>query len=90
MQLYNKDVGKLIIRFHIFTALIVILGFLGYLYVGIVIGMILFLTSIIGLQLKMPARRKVPAHFPVSFKHVHLPYNRYHRWHEQHHYHHTH
>ena len=89
MKLYNVSISDLIIRFHLFTALIVILGFAGYLYFGIVIGMVLFLSSIMGLQFnkKIPEAKTVRAHYeiPVSFKNVHIPAHRYNIWHQRHH-----
>ena len=86
MKLYNVGIGSLILRFHIFTALIVTLGFLGYLYVGIVIGMVLFLASIMGLQLRKDStERKSISSIPVSLKDIHLPAHRYNLWHQRHH-----
>jgi len=86
MKLYNVSVGSLILRFHIFTALIVTLGFLGYLYVGIVIGMTLFLATIMGMQFgKDSKEKKSIASLPFSLKEVHLPAHRYNLWHQRHH-----
>ena len=86
MKLYNVSVGSLILRFHIFTALIVTLGFLGYLYVGIVIGMILFLASIMGMQFGKDAKeKKSTSSLPLSLKEIHLPAHRYNLWHQRHH-----
>lgn len=84
MKLYNVSVGSLILRFHIFTALIVALGFAGYLYLGIIIGMVLFLTSIVGLQFRGDSE-KTPSMFP--FKHGHIPAHRHKLWRQQHHWH---
>ena len=84
MKLYNVAVDSFFVRFHIFAALIVALGFAGYLYVGIVVGMILFLTTIMGLQFKKKAQED-RSH--ISIRHVHIPAHRYATWHKQHHWH---
>ncbi len=88
MKMYNIGIGGFFIRFHLLVAFIVVMGFAGYLYVGIVLGMILFLTTIIGLQFK-----KAPDIEAVSdevdhqvwFENMHIPQRRYNIWHKRHH-----
>ncbi len=82
MKLYNVGIGSLILRFEIFAAFIVIAGFAGFLYVGLVVGMILFICSIVGLQFKLVSKDKTA---PVPFKHEHIPLFRYNLWHQRHH-----
>ena len=52
MKILNLSVGAMIWRLHIMSALVVTLGFLGFLYVGIVLGMLLFLATLMGVQWK--------------------------------------
>jgi hypothetical protein len=85
LKLYNVNIGTLILRFHLFTALIVTVGFLGYLYIGIVVGMILFFLSIVGLEFRPQRTEPVYYRFPEAYKHVHIPIHRYNIWHQRHH-----
>jgi hypothetical protein len=52
MKILNLSVGAMIWRLHIMAAMVVTLGFLGLLYVGIVLGMLLFLATLMGIQWK--------------------------------------
>ena len=82
MKFYNVGIGSLILRFEIFAALIVIAGFAGFLYLGIIVGMILFISSIVGIQFDKISRDKSA---PVPFNHEHVPAWRYNLWHQRHH-----
>ncbi|HZV70451.1 MAG TPA: hypothetical protein VFG10_12935 [Saprospiraceae bacterium] len=88
MKLYNLSVAGMIIRFHLLTAFIVTMGFLGYLYVGIVLGMVVFLSTIVGLQIKRePVVERIAEtkeYFP-SVRAMHMPKHRYNLWHQKHH-----
>lgn len=42
----------MIMRLHIMCAIMVTLGFLGQLYLGIILGMVLFLVTLMGVQFK--------------------------------------
>lgn len=78
MKILNLSIGTMIMRMHLITALIVTLGFLGFLYVGIVLGVIIFLATLMGVQWKhlnpfrhvprpetlLPDQRR-PHHHPV-------------------------
>lgn len=50
MKILNLSVSTMIIRLHVMCAVMVTLGFLGYLYQGIIIGMVLFLTTLMGIK----------------------------------------
>ena len=50
MKILNLSVSTMIMRLHAMCALMVTLGFLGYLYQGIIIGMVLFLTTLMGIK----------------------------------------
>lgn len=59
MKIFNLSVGTMIMRLHFMSALIVTLGFVGYfwlgmgvLYVAIVMGMLLFLATLMGVKFK--------------------------------------
>lgn len=52
MKILNLSVGAMIWRLHIMSAIVVTLGFLGYMYAGIVIGVALFLLTLMGVQFK--------------------------------------
>ena len=73
MKILNLSVGSMIWRLHIMSALVVVLGFLGYMYVGIVLGVILFLVTLMG----VPLRKLNPF--------THLPKGKDYDWHHRHH-----
>ena len=50
MKILNLSVGTMIMRLHLMSALMVTLGFLGFLYAGIIIGMLLFLATLMGVK----------------------------------------
>ena len=50
MKILNLGVGTMIMRLHIMCAIMVTLGFLGFLYAGIIIGMLLFLATLMGVK----------------------------------------
>ena len=50
MKILNLSIGTMIMRLHAMSALVVTMGFLGYLYVGIVLGMLLFLATLMGVK----------------------------------------
>jgi hypothetical protein len=50
MKILNLSVGTMIMRLHIMCAIMVTLGFLGFLYAGIIIGMLLFLATLMGVK----------------------------------------
>jgi hypothetical protein len=52
MKILNLSIGTMIFRLHAMSALVVTLGFLGLMYVGIVLGVILFLATLMGIQWK--------------------------------------
>ena len=52
MKILNLSVGSMIMRLHIMCAIMVTLGFLGQLYLGIILGMALFLVTLMGVQFK--------------------------------------
>jgi hypothetical protein len=86
MKMYGDNVGMFFLRFHAFAALIVLAGFLGYLYLGLIVGMVLFLTSLFGLQWKnrLPEKQHQTM-IPQILHHAHLPMHRYNLWHTRHH-----
>ena len=50
MKILNLSVGTMIVRLHLMSAIMVTLGFLGFMYVGIIIGMLLFLATLMGVK----------------------------------------
>lgn len=50
MKILNLSVGTMIMRLHLMTALMVTLGFLGFMYAGIIMGMVLFLATFLGVK----------------------------------------
>lgn len=71
MKILNLSVGAMIWRLHIMSALVVVLGFLGQIYLGIILGMVLFLLTLMG----------------VKFKYLNPFHNRHHQhgWQHRHH-----
>lgn len=52
MRVFNLSIGTMIFRLHAMSALMVTLGFLGLMYVGIFVSMLLFLATLMGVQWK--------------------------------------
>ncbi len=50
MKILKLSIGTMIMRLHAMCAIMVTLGFLGYLYQGVIIGMVLFLTTLMGIK----------------------------------------
>lgn len=74
MKILNLSIGAMIWRLHIMSAIVVTLGFLGYMYVGIVIGVALFLATLMGIQLKHlnPFRHVEHKRYDWEQQHRHL------------------
>ncbi len=88
MKMYNIGIGGFFIRFHLLVALIVVMGFAGYMYLGIILGMILFLITITGFEFKKApdiAAASDETYHPEWFKNMHIPLRRYNIWHKRHH-----
>lgn len=72
MKILNIGVGAMIWRLHIMAAIVVILGFLGFLYVGIVIGVALFLLTLMGVPMKnLNPFRYLPQRHEHRWEHGH-------------------
>ena len=73
MKILNISVGAMIWRLHIMSAIVVTLGFLGFLYAGIIIGVIMFLLTLMGVQFKdiNPFRHAKPTDY--EWRHRHTP-----------------
>lgn len=73
MKILNIGVGAMIWRLHIMAAIVVTLGFLGFLYAGIIIGVALFLLTLMGVQFKdiNPFRHTKPTDY--EWRHRHAP-----------------
>lgn len=52
MKILNLSVGTMIMRLHLMCAIMVTLGFLGYMNLGIIVGMVLFLATLMGIKFK--------------------------------------
>ena len=50
MKMFDLSVGTMVLRLHLMCAVMVTLGFFGFLYLGIVIGMVLFLVTLLGIK----------------------------------------
>ena len=72
MKMLDISVGTMVMRLHLMCAVMVTLGFAGFLYLGIILGMVIFLSTLMGIQ----------------FKHLnpfkHLPTVRHYDWERQH------
>lgn len=73
MKILNLSVGAMIWRLHIMSAIVVVMGFLGMIYVGIIIGMVLFLLTLMGVKFK----------YLNPFQHTHHPSD--YEWQRKHH-----
>jgi hypothetical protein len=50
MKILNLKISTMIMRLHLMSAIMVTLGFLGFLYAGIIIGMLIFLATLMGIR----------------------------------------
>ena len=74
MKILNLSVGAMILRLHIMSAVVVTLGFLGLMYVGIVIGMLIFLATLMGVQWKhINPFRPIAKSAEYDWRHRHHP-----------------
>ena len=88
MKILNLSVGSMIMRLHLMSALVVTMGFIGYywlgmgvLYVAIVLGMLLFLATLMGVKFRyLNPFHHVPKH-KYEFRHQ----RRHHHHHPVHH-----
>ena len=78
MKLLDLSVGTMVMRLHAMCAIMVTLGFFGLMYVGIVIGMVLFLTTLMGIKWSH-IKQLLPVH------HVHHAGDM--KWHDTHRHH---
>ena len=73
MKIFNLSVGTMIMRLHMMCAVMVTMGFFGMMYAGIIVGMVIFLATLMGVKGK----------YLNPFRHVHAkPLD----WHGHHHY----
>ncbi len=52
MKILNLSVGTMIMRLHLMCAIMVTLGFFGFMYLGIIVGMVLFLVTLMGIKFR--------------------------------------
>ena len=48
----DLSVGTMVMRLHLMCAVMVTLGFFGFLYLGIMLGMVIFLYTLLGIKWK--------------------------------------
>jgi hypothetical protein len=74
MKILNLSVGTMIMRLHLMCAIMVTLGFFGLMYVGIVVGMVLFLATLMGIKFShLNIFRHLPKHGDYDWQHRHHP-----------------
>ena len=80
MKILNLSVGTMVMRLHAMCAIMVTLGFLGYLYQGIIIGMVLFLTTLMGIKWSQFINIFKPhvKQFDLDLKHRHQQHQHHH------------
>jgi hypothetical protein len=71
MKMLDLSVGTMVMRLHLMSAVMVTLGFFGFLYLGIVIGMVIFLFTLLGIKWKNinPFRKAHHNHYDWHHKH---------------------
>lgn len=72
MKILNIGVGAMIWRLHLMAAIVVVLGFLGFLYAGIIIGIAFFLLTLMGVPLKrLNPFKHLPQRHEPGWQHGH-------------------
>ena len=72
MKILNLSIGTMIMRLHLMCAIMVTLGFFGLMYVGIVLGMVLFLATLMGIRFRdINIFRHLPKHGDYEWRHRH-------------------
>lgn len=62
MKIFNLGTGTMVMRLHLMSAVVVTFGFLGMMYIGIIVGMIIFLTTLMGIKWRYIAQIFQPKH----------------------------